>query len=255
MAGVATAIGAAAVIGAGAAVYSSSQQAGAAKNAQNISQNQYANTVALESPYNQAGLGALSQLNYLEGTGTAGQGQTAASSNAGGFGSLNTPFNTDTFHSMSPAYQFNMQQGQQGVLNGATSNMGALSGAAQKDLIGYSQNNANNSYNNAFNQYQTQQGNVYSRLSNLANLGQSAASNTAQQGTALAGQAAQSAQNVGNAYASGANGVGTAANNYAQNSMLSSYMNQNAGYGTMTPSNASSAGGTTSGAAYNSLYG
>jgi hypothetical protein len=128
---------------------------------------------------------------------------TATSSTGGGYGSLLSPFTADTFKQYSPAYQFALGQGQQGVLNGDTSSMGALSGAAQKDLIGYNQNMANTSFNNAFNQYQTQQGNIYSRLAGIANLGQSAASNTAQSGTALAGQAAQSATNVGSALAAG----------------------------------------------------
>jgi len=63
----------------------------------------------------------------------------------------------ENFKQLSPAYQFQMQQGQQGVLNGDASGQGALSGAAMKDLIGYNQNMANTSLNNAFNQYQTQQ--------------------------------------------------------------------------------------------------
>lgn len=223
-------IAAAAVVGAAGSIYSSNKQADAAENAQNISQNQYQNTVNLENPYNQAGYNATNELQYLEGLGPQknANGQPAGT---GTYGSLNQQFNADNFKQLSPAYAFQLQQGQQGVLNADAANEGALSGAAQKDLQGYSQNFANTSFNNAFNQYQTQQGNIYTRLANIANLGQSAASGTAQQGTALAGQAAQSAQNVGNAYANGANGVTNAANAYAQNSMLSNYLNQNAGYG------------------------
>jgi len=110
----------------------------------------------------------------------------------------------------SPAYQFQLQQGQQVVFNQDTPGQGALSGAALKDLIGYNQGMAGTSFNNAFNQYQTQQGNIYSRLANLANLGQNAAANTGQQGTALAGQAAQSATNIGTAQAAGTVGAANA---------------------------------------------
>lgn len=120
-----------------------------------------------------------------------------------GFGSLTKPFDTGDWQKLSPAYNFQLQQGQQGVLNADTSGQGALSGAALKDLIGYNQAQANTSFNNAFNQYQTQQGNIFSRLSGIAQLGQSSANNTGQQGTALAGQAAQSATNIGTAQAGG----------------------------------------------------
>ena len=125
------------------------------------------------------------------------------SSTAGGFGSLLSPFTADTFKQYSPAYQFQLQQGQQGVLNGASSSAGALSGAAQKDLMDYNQQSANTAFNNAFNQYQTQQGNIYNRLAGVAQLGQNAAANTGQQGTALAGQVAQSVTNAGTAAAAG----------------------------------------------------
>lgn len=239
-------------------------QAGAALNAQQISQNEFNTITAQEQPFIQSGYGAQSQLNYLLGIGnpsqgvsnlpspkpgpvqgydpssgytigpggvigsllpggtgplgsvvgpTATQGMTtggqtqgppiASSSPAGGFGSLLTPFTADYMKQYSPAYQFQLQQGQQGVLNSEAAGQGALSGAALKDLISYNQNYANTAFGNAFNQYQTQQGNIYSRLAGIAQLGQAAAANTGQQGTALAGQAAQSAQNIGTAQAAG----------------------------------------------------
>lgn len=157
------------------------------------------------------GTGSLGSV--IAGRPTATQGMTASgqqtgppvasSSPAGGFGSLLTPFTADYMKQYSPAYQFQLQQGQQGVLNGNASGQGALSGAALKDLISYNQNAANTAFGNAFNQYQTQQGNIYSRLAGVAQLGQAAAGNLGTQGTALAGQAAQSAQNIGTAQAAG----------------------------------------------------
>lgn len=120
-----------------------------------------------------------------------------------GYGSLTTPFTTANWQQLSPAYNFQKQQGLQGVLNGSAAGQGAMSGAALKDLTDYNQSEANTSFNNAFNQYQTQQGNIFSRLSGIAQLGQSSANNTGQQGTALAGQAAQSATNIGTAKAGG----------------------------------------------------
>lgn len=173
----------------------------------------------------QSGVGAQGQLNYLLGIGTPGtaaspgngtigtvQGTapTASSSPAGGYGSLLDRFNTSDWQQLSPAYNFQKQQGTQGVLNADAAGSGALSGSAYKDLIDYNQNLANTSFNNAFNQYQTQQGNIYSRLAGVAQLGQNAAANTGQQGTALAGQAAQSATNIGTAQAAGTIGAANA---------------------------------------------
>jgi hypothetical protein len=242
MAGIATAIGAG-VVGsiAGAAISGSAAksaantQAQAAANAQQISQNEFNTITGQEQPFMQGGYGALSALNQGLGIG-------APNNQAGslGYGSLTSPFTVDTFKSMSPAYQFQLQQGQQGVLNQDSSGQGALSGATMKDLIGYNQNYANTSFNNAFNQYQTQNQNIYNRLSGIAQLGQNAASNTGQQGTALAGQAAQSAQNIGSAQAAGTIGAANAASGAIGN--LSAlpwlYANQNssggAGVGSLT---------------------
>jgi hypothetical protein len=204
------------------ATSAASTQAGAAENAQQISQNEFNTITQQEQPYLQSGYGAQSQLNYLLGIGTPGSAGTSAvngyggspgtasSSSAGGYGSLTQPFTASYMQQYSPAYQFQLQQGQQGVLNGDAASQGAESGAALKDLTAYNQNYANTAYNNAFNQYQTQQGNTYSRLSGIAQLGQNAAANTGQQGTALAGQAAQSATNIGTAQAAGTVGAANA---------------------------------------------
>jgi hypothetical protein len=140
-------------------------------------------------------------------------------STAGGFGSLLSPFTIDTFKQYSPAYQFQLQQGQQGVLNGDASNSGALSGAAQKDLIGFNQGMASTAFNNAFNQYQTQQGNIYSRLAGVAGLGQNATANTGTIGAGLAGSAAQSVSNAGTASAAGTVGAANAASSAINNAV------------------------------------
>lgn len=134
----------------------------------------------------------------------------AAGNPAGGYGSLVTPFTAQNWQQLSPMYNFDVQQGRQGVLNADASQQGALSGAAAKDLINYNQAAANQSFGQAFNQYQTQQGNIFSRLSGIAQLGQNAAANTGMQGTQLAGQAAQSATNVGTALAGGQVGAANA---------------------------------------------
>jgi hypothetical protein len=192
---------------AGASIIGSGLQANAAGNAQAISQNEFNTIENQQAPYMQAGYGATKQLNYLLGEG--GANALPGGSSAGGYGSLNAPFTADTFKTLSPAYQFQSQQGAQGTLNQDSSAQGAESGAALKDLQSYNQNFANTSFNNAFNQYQTQQNNVFSRLSGLATLGENAAANTGAQGTALANQSSQSATNIGTALNNGIQGAGS----------------------------------------------
>jgi hypothetical protein len=143
-----------------------------------------------------------------------------------GFGSLTTPFTTQNWQQLSPMYNFNVQQGRQGVLNADATGQGALSGSAAKDLINYNQSAANNSFGQAFNQYQTQQGNIFNRLSGIAQMGQNAAANTGMQGTALAGQAAQSATNIGTAQAGGTIGAANAITGGISSSLPWLYANQ-----------------------------
>jgi hypothetical protein len=204
---IAVAVGGGALVSGLGSFFGGKQQANAANNAQAISLSEFNRIQQQESPWMHSGNAAQSLLNNYLGLGP----KTDAST----YGSLLRPFNTSDWQSLSPAYQFQRQQGMQGTLNGNANSAGALSGSAQKDLMDYNQNLANTSFNNAFNMYQTQQGNIYQRLAGISQLGQSAASATGQQGTALAGQAAQSAQNYGTAMGgaiSGAAGsVGSAA--------------------------------------------
>ena len=213
-------------------------QAAASEQAQRISQKEFNRITAQEKPFMQGGYGGLNELDYLLGIGRPGQYKNAA----GDFGSLLNPFQTHAFNmndwkQLSPAYKFQRQQGMQGVLNGDEASVGALSGAAQKDLIGYNQNLANTSFNNAFNMfnaqqgnlfnmYQQQQGNIYDRLAGIAQLGQNAAANLGSQGTQLAGQAAQSAANIGTAQAAGQIGAANAWSNALSSSAYIPYLMQ-----------------------------
>jgi hypothetical protein len=197
-------------IGAAGAESAASQQAGAEEQALAFQQQMWNTTQTNEAPFVQGGQQAQSQLNYLMGEGTPGQGGTAGSSAAGGFGSLETPFNASNFKSLSPAYNFQAQQGAQGTLNMDASAQGAESGAALKDLQSYNQNFANTSFNNAFNQYQTQQNNVFGRLNSLATLGQGAASNQATGASSFANSIGNTQAGIGAAQAAGTVGAANA---------------------------------------------
>lgn len=125
------------------------------------------------------------------------------------YGSLLQPFDVEQFYQYEdPGYAFRLQQGNQAVRNAAAAGSGALSGSALKDLLAYGQNMASEEYNNAFNRYQTQQGNIFSRLSSIAQLGQNAAAGVGAQGTQLAGNAGQAYSNAGSAAGAGIVGAG-----------------------------------------------
>jgi hypothetical protein len=137
------------------------------------------------------------------------------------YGSLLQPFDVEQFYNYEdPGYAFRQQQGMQAVQNSAAAGSGALSGAALKDLLMFNQEAASQEYNNAFNRYQTQQGNIFSRLSSILQLGQNAAAGVGAQGTSLAGNAGQAYTNAGSAAGAGIVGAGNAIGQGATNYWL-----------------------------------
>lgn len=137
------------------------------------------------------------------------------------YGSFTQPFGAQQFLDyQDPGYAFELSQGTQALQNAASAGSGAFSGAALKDLLGYSQNFARTGYNDAFNRYQTQQGNIFNRLSGLAQLGQNAAAGTGAAGVNLAGNAGQAIQNAGSAAGAGIVGAGNALNSGLNNYWL-----------------------------------
>jgi hypothetical protein len=146
--------------------------------------------------------------------------------NDSSYGSFTKPFDAEEFYKYEdPGYWFRLQQGQQALQNSAAAGSGALSGAALKDLLGYNQDMASTEYNNAFNRYQTQQGNIFQRLFSIANLGQNSAANTGNIGATLAGNAGANISNAGTATGSGIVGGANAIGNGATNAWLWSQLN------------------------------
>ncbi len=118
--------------------------------------------------------------------------------NDSGYGDFTKPFDAEEFYKyQDPGYWFRL-----------------------KDLLGYNQDMASTEYGNAFNRYQTTQGNIFSRLFSLAQLGQGAAANTGSAGVNLAGNAGQAIANAGTAAGSGIVGAGNAISNGGTNAWL-----------------------------------
>lgn len=109
---------------------------------------------------------------------------------------------------MDPGYQWRLQQGAQGVMNTAAAGSGSLSGPALKALMEYNQGAASQEYGSAFNRFQTQQGNIFQRLTSMAGMGQNAAAGVGNQAVATGGNIG--ANIVGGANAAAAGQVGAA---------------------------------------------
>jgi hypothetical protein len=130
-------------------------------------------------------------------------------------------FNAQDFaNNVDPGYQFRLQQGMMTAQNQANAGGGLLGGNAMRGLQDYAQGAASQEYGNAFNRYQTQRGNIFNTLADIAGLGQAAqgqanqaAQNFVNNQTALTtgAGAAQAAGKIGaaNAYSNGLQGAGS----------------------------------------------
>lgn len=167
------------------------------------------------SPYMTAGSTAAGQLNsdITNGTGFA------------------APFSLSNFMS-SPGYQFQLQQGTQGVNNSAAATGGVLNGGTEKALAQYTQGLANQTYGDAYNRYLANSQNQYGQLAGIAGLGLNATSNLGAQNGAAQTQAGNFLTQKGNAQAAGTIGVGNAINSGlgALAGAYGTYQNNQSGY-------------------------
>lgn len=233
----------AAAIGAVGSIVAGSEQAGAQNKAANTQAGMFNTIVGQEQPFLQAGYGATSDLNQLLGTAPAtGKGGTAG--NTG----LPEGYLTETFNPTMadlqkyPGYQFALQQGGQALTNSMTPGVGAVSGPALKSLMSFNQGLASQTYQAGFNNFQTQQTNIFNRLNAIAGLGQNAAGNLGNAGTQLGTGIAQAQAAAGGSIAGGIAGAA----NSAGSGLALNYLMNNGGGG-FTPNNAAGYGGSTSG--------
>lgn len=185
---------------------------------------------AQQSPYRAAGYSTLNRLgSMLPGTYTQYDAQGNPIGTATGTDYLTRQFtNQDLNANLAPNYAFQLEQGRQATQNAANATGGLVGGNALKAIQDYSQNFAGNAYQQAFNNYQTQRGNIYNTLASMAGLGQAAnqQSNTlaTNYGTNVANlatgaAAAQAAGQVGSANAI-SNALGNAGNMFTLSRIL-----------------------------------
>lgn len=217
----AAAVGGGAVLGAGASIYASNQQADAAGKALQFQQGVYrdqqknfADTKTSLAPYLNSGTNALGYLNRL---------------NSGDMSKFFT----------SPDYQFRLGQGLDTLQNSAAAKGGLLSGNAMRAISDYGQNTAAKEFSDYWNRMFAQ-----TQLGQQATLGQgSIALGQGQLGASMGNMVGNTMMGIGQANASGpvgaANSINSGIGNYA---FLNSYLNKNAP-GSAYPSNSIYGGG------------
>jgi len=206
---------AAAAVGAAGSIIGGSEAASGEKTAANTQESMFNTIQGNEQPYMTGGAQAETALQQ-------GLGLEAGSSGGVANGYLTQQFNpTQAQLNAYPGYQFQLQTGGQALENANTPGVGALSGAALKSLMSFNQGTAASNYWNYFNQFQTQQNNIFNRLSSIAGLGQNAAGNLGNSGAQL-GTGVASAQAA--AAGSTASGISGAANSGSQAALLSTLM-------------------------------
>lgn len=177
MSGVATAIGASSLIGMAGSASAAGKQRDAANSANQIAREQLEYQKQLNKPFHEAGTRALSKMEDP---------------------SFQKDFTRADFKT-SPGYTFALEQGQNAInaMNAATGN--AVSGAGLAALSKYNTGMADQSYQQAFNNFQTNTQNKFGRLSNIAGMGQGAAGNMGAAAGNYANAAGGNLMSAGNA--------------------------------------------------------
>jgi len=168
-----------------AAATATSLQDAKLQEAKDIATEQYGVSKGYIQPFYDQGVKGNVALNYGLGFGTDNGGNANVQS-----GSLIRPFSMADYQE-DPGYQFRLSEGQKALDRNASAKRGYFSGAAQKGLMRFNQDQASNEFNNAYNRYNQNQQNAYSRLSDLASGGYAA-------GGSLANLSTGYGQDIGN---------------------------------------------------------
>ena len=125
------------------------------------------------------------------------------------YGSLLKPFSLADFE-QSPAYQFNLQEGEKAINKGAAARGNYYAPQTLQDLGKFQQGLASNEFQNAYGNYQTNMNNIWNRLYGLSESGRGAATQIGDLGARSAGQQGEAAMGAGNVRAAGAVGAASA---------------------------------------------
>jgi hypothetical protein len=217
MSWIAVAIGGSALLGYFGSQNAANIQAGSANQATQTQQNMFNQTQANLKPYMGQGTQSLAQL-----------GQQFGSASSPG----NQPFGLQQFQA-SPAYQFNLQQGQQAIDKAANAKGNLYAPQTLQDISTYSQGVASNEFQNAYSNYNNTQNQIFSRLSGIAGSGQNAAANLGAFSGQVGGQIGSNQIGAGNAQAAGQvggiNAVTGAAGQFSNYALMQQILGQGQG--------------------------
>lgn len=232
---------AAAVVGAVGSSIAAGKQASGQEAAAQTQADMFNTITQQEQPFIKPGYEAETSLAQLEGLeAPTGAGGTATGTNLPG-GYLTQTFDpTQQQLEQYPGYQFQLDQGNLALQNANSVGGSALSGAALKNLMTFNQGLAASNYNNYFNQFQTQQNNIFNRLNGIASLGQNAAGNLGNAGTTLGTGIAQAQAGAAGSIAGGIVG---ATNSIGNNLTLAGMMQANNSNPYVTPQGTIAGGG------------
>ena len=177
------------LIGSSSANRAARTQADAADRAGQLQQQQFERQVELQTPFREAGVRALPELEAA---------------------SRYTPFGMGEFQA-DPGYAFRLAEGQKALDRQAAARGGLISGGALKAAQRYGQEMGSQEYTNAFNRYQTERQARLNPLQSLAGMAQTSTGQLGQAGQAMAtgvGEAgAAAAQARASGYMGGANAL------------------------------------------------
>ena len=178
------------VIGAKGAKSAAQTQADAATQATALQKQMFDTTQSNLQPYMQAGQIRLNQLEAQ-------------------LPQLTKPFTMQDFQA-SPAYQFNLEQGQKAIDKAAAARGAFYQPGTLQDVARFSQGLASNEFQNAFSNYNMNLGNIWNRLYSLTGTGQNAAANLGSFSGQAAGQIGSNITSGGAATAAGTVGQANA---------------------------------------------
>jgi hypothetical protein len=180
------------LIGASGARRAAETQAAAAREAIAQQQRMFDIQNEQQRPYREAGYSALSDI-------------------AGMKPYLTKQFGQEEFQAgIDPSYNFRLAQGNLATTNALNRAGGLVSGNALQGLTDYGQGAASQEFQNAFNRFQTQRGNIYNTLAGIAGIGQTAQKQTSDLAQNVSGNIGQATIGIGNAMAGGQIGAANA---------------------------------------------
>lgn len=193
----------------GSSLLGASAQSDAAQQAQDTQMNMYNQTKANLQPFVDYGKNSISNLQSV-------------------YDQTSKPFNmTQQQLEQTPGYQFQLQQGLESVQNSYAAQGLANSGVAMKGAANYAEGLASSNYQQQFQNYLTQNQQLYNQAYNNVGLGENAAATLGTNALQTGQGVAQTQASLGNALAGAANNAGTGITNAVNQYAQYNYLNNN----------------------------